>query len=90
MKRSIWKGNYIDKYLLSSKFKKETKKIVWSRSSTIPEFLIGKPVYIHNGQIFIKSYITRAKVGFKFGEFAYTRKFTKRQRKLKNLKKGKK
>ena len=87
MKRSIWKGNYVDKYILSSKFKNLTKKIIWSRSSTITENLIGKAVFIHNGKSFVKSYITRSKVGFKFGEFAYTRKFTKKQNKIKNLRK---
>jgi small subunit ribosomal protein S19 len=87
MKRSIWKGNYISKYLLSNKFKKQNKKIVWSRNSAVPENLIGDAVFIHNGKNFVKSYITREKVGFKFGEFAYTKKFTKKQNKVKNKKK---
>lgn len=62
---------------------------MWARNSTIPETLVGQAVFIHNGKDFIKSYITREKVGFKFGEFAYTRKFTKKQDKIKNKKKGK-
>lgn len=89
MTRSIWKGNFIDKYLLSEKFNSINKKLIWARNSTIPEKLIGQAVFIHNGKDFIKSYITREKVGFKFGEFAYTRKFTKKQDKIKNKKKGK-
>lgn len=88
MSKSVWKQKFIDPYLLSSQFKNAKKKIIWSRTSTIPEFLIGQVVFIHNGKDFIKSYITREKVGFKFGEFAYTRKFTRKvDKKLK--KKGK-
>jgi small subunit ribosomal protein S19 len=66
---------------------KKKKRAIWSRSSTIPEKLIGKTVFIHNGKSFIKSYITREKVGLKFGEFSYTRKFTRKENKLKNKKK---
>jgi small subunit ribosomal protein S19 len=82
-----WKGYFISNYLLSSKFKNKRKKEVWSRSSTIPAALIGHTVLIHNGKTFIKSYITREKVGFKFGDFALTRKFTRKIPKNKNLKK---
>jgi small subunit ribosomal protein S19 len=89
MTRSIWKGNFINSHLLTDKFENKNKKIVWSRNSTIPESLVGQAVFIHNGKDFIKSYITREKVGFKFGEFAYTRKFTKKQDKVKTKKKGK-
>lgn len=90
MSRSAWKGHFIDKYLLSPKFNKSKKRVIWSRNSTIPESLVGKPVFIHNGKDLIKSFITREKVGFKFGQFAYTRKFTRKQNKIKNQKKGKK
>lgn len=83
MKRSKWKGYYIDQYLISQKFKNNKKKIIWSRNSTIPQNLIDQYVYIHNGRIFQKVYINREKVGFKFGDFAITRKFTKKQKKKK-------
>jgi len=84
-----WKGHFISNYLLSSKFINKKRKEIWSRSSTIPETLIGQPVFIHNGKTFIKSYITREKVGFKFGDFAITRKFTKKVQKNKINKKTK-
>lgn len=73
MTRSIWKGKFIYNFLLSKKFLKRKRKNIWTRNSTIPACLIGKRVYIHNGKVFIKSLITRQKVGFKFGQFAYTR-----------------
>jgi small subunit ribosomal protein S19 len=83
MTRATWKESYIDPYLLSPKFTiKHTKKI-WSRKSTIPSSLIGKAVHIHNGLKFVKVYITREKVGFKFGEFAVTRRFTKKTKSTK-------
>lgn len=73
MTRSVWKGKFIYNFLLNKKFLKRRKKIIWTRNSAIPATLIGKPVFIHNGLKFFKSYITREKVGFKFGQFSYTR-----------------
>lgn len=87
MSRSIWKGKFIYKYLLSNKFLERNEKKVWARNSTIPSTLIGKFVFIHKGNAFHKVFINREKVGFKFGEFAYTRKFTKKENKIKSKKK---
>ena len=83
MTRSNWKGYHIDKYLLSKKFKQNKKKQILSRNSTIPESLINQYVTIHNGKDFLKTFITREKIGFKFGDFAFTRKFTKKTKKIK-------
>ncbi len=83
MTRSIWKGKFIYNFLLNKKFLNRNKKLVWTRNSAIPASLIGQPVYIHNGKTFIKSYISREKVGFKFGQFAYTKTFTKKENKIK-------
>lgn len=72
MSRSIWKGPYVN----NSIFKRlKNKKIkIWSRDSTIPYFLLGETVLVHNGQEFKKVVVTREKIGYKFGEFSYTRK----------------
>lgn len=72
MSRSIWKGIFIDKFLLKKTFKKKSLRI-WSRRSVIPSFLIGYTVLVHTGKIFKKLIITREKVGFKFGAFIKTR-----------------
>jgi small subunit ribosomal protein S19 len=72
MSRSKWKGPFVDTSIF--KTKKNQKKI-WSRSSTIPNFLVGETVFIHNGRELKRINITREKVGFKFGEFSFTRKF---------------
>ena len=79
MSRSIWKGFYITKNLL--KKNKKTKKNffkLWSRNSAIPSFLLGKTVLVHNGKQFNKVFITREKIGYKFGDFSLTRKCFKK------------
>ena len=70
MARAKWKGPYIDLNVFKN------KKKIWSRSSTVPGSLIGKSVLIYNGREFKRVLITRDKVGFKFGEFSFTRKHT--------------
>jgi small subunit ribosomal protein S19 len=73
MSRSNWKGIFIKQRLL----KKNIKKI-WSRNSCIPYVLIGQRVLVHNGNEFKKIFITREKVGYKFGSFSFTRNYTKK------------
>ena len=63
------KSLFVSKSVLKKKIKK-----VWSRNSIIPFFLINTTVFVHNGKIFKKLVITREKVGYKFGEFVFTRK----------------
>jgi small subunit ribosomal protein S19 len=84
MSRSVWKGNFISKNVLKKKNKNFFK--CWSRNSCIPSYLIGKTILVHTGNNFLKVLITRDKVGYKFGEFALTRKFYKKR--LENKKKG--
>lgn len=73
MSRSVWKGLFcslkINKRLLGDKKRIE----IWSRQSSIPGFLLNKTVFVHNGKTFKKILITREKLGFKFGEFAFTK-----------------
>ena len=53
---------------------------IWCRSSVVPSLLIGETVFVHNGKEFKRVTITREKVGFKFGEFALTRRYTLKQK----------
>jgi len=78
--RSVWKGPFVDGYLLK---KAETtrasgrKEVIktWSRRSTIlPQFL-GLTFGVHNGHKFIPVLVNEDMVGHKFGEFAPTRTF---------------
>lgn len=84
MSRAKWKGLFLEKSIINlTKTKKKLK--VYSRSSSIPNFLTNKYVLIYDGKEFRKVFINREKVGFKFGEFSYSR----RKKKLKNIKKKK-
>lgn len=81
MSRSKWKFHYIhnsilrlSNFHLDSNQKIRKMKKIWSRSSTIPSFLLGATVWVHNGKEFKKVIITEDKIGYKFGEFSTTRK----------------
>lgn len=89
MTRSIWKGNFIDSKLSNSLAQNKMKNKIWSRSSTIPESLLNKIVFIYNGKTFVKCFVSREKIGFKFGEFSPTRIFNLRVIKSKDKKKQK-
>ena len=84
MTRVIWKSLYCNKNINKNNFIKT--KNIWSRQSAIPAFLLNKIVFVYNGKNFKKLLITREKIGFKFGEFI----FTKIRAKMKNIKKKKK
>lgn len=77
MARSLYKGPYYNNSLIK-KVKQLTKKKkvirTWARNSVIlPEFL-GYKFEIYNGNRFILLTITENMIGYKFGEFALTRK----------------
>ena len=80
MARSIWKGPFVDGYLLK---KAETSRAsgrsevikIWSRRSTILPQFVGITFGVHNGHKHIPVYVTEEMVGHKFGEFSPTRTF---------------
>ncbi|MBI78525.1 MAG: 30S ribosomal protein S19 [Rhodospirillaceae bacterium] len=80
MARSIWKGPFVDGYLLKkaeaarSSARKEIIRI-WSRRSTILPQFVGLTFGVYNGQKFIPVLVTENMVGHKFGEFSPTRTF---------------
>ena len=80
-KRSVWKGPFIDSYLLkkvdevSSSGKNQVIK-TWSRRSTIMPNFVGMTFAVYNGKKFIPVLVTEVMVGKKLGEFAPTRTFT--------------
>jgi len=78
--RSIWKGPFVDGYLLKKADvlrDSGRKKIIktWSRRSTILPQFVGLTFGVHNGQKFIPVYVTEEMIGHKFGEFSVTRTF---------------
>ncbi len=72
MKRAKWKGPFIKNTLFRNLAKQNHK--IWSRNSTIPLFFKDKKVLIYSGKTFVPTKITRSKVGFKFGQFCYSRR----------------
>ena len=80
MSRSKWKGPFVDPNILNLNLSKR-EILVWSRRSTVLNSFVGKNFLVHNGLGFKKLTIDRERVGFKFGSFAGTRKFTKHSRK---------
>lgn len=81
MSRSKWKG-FFQKILKINKkisFKQPVK--IWSRSSVISSRFLERNVLISTGNGFKKIFITRAHIGYKFGEFSPTRSI---KRKFKN------
>ena len=80
MSRSLKKGPHIDpkllKKVLAQKSSGGREPIkTWRRACTIvPEF-VGHSFLVHNGNRFIKVFITEDMVGHKFGEFSPTRVF---------------
>jgi small subunit ribosomal protein S19 len=59
------------------KYKKEGIVNTWSRASTIIPSMIGHTLSVHNGANLIPVFITDQIVGYKLGEFAGTRTYTK-------------
>ena len=88
MTRSIWKPNYVN-YFLINKILKNKKRVAIrtkSRSSTILQSFIGMTFFIYTGYKYIRLTISRKMVGYKFGEFSFTRKFGKiHEKKFGNL-----
>ena len=80
MSRSIRKGPYVDRKLLSKVLKQKDQGgsepiRTWARSCTIvPEF-VGHTFVVHNGKSFLRAFVTENMVGHKLGEFAPTRTF---------------
>ena len=80
MARSVWKGPFVDGYLLKKADVVRTsgrKEIIktWSRRSTILPQFVGLTFGVHNGKKFIPVIVSENMIGHKFGEFAPTRTF---------------
>jgi small subunit ribosomal protein S19 len=80
MTRSLWKGPFVDGYLLK---KAEAGRAsgrndvikTWSRRSTILPQFVGLTFGVYNGKKHIPVMITEDMVGHKLGEFSPTRTF---------------
>lgn len=80
MARSVWKGPFVDGYLLKKAqeaHESGRKQVIksWSRRSTILPDFVGLTFGVHNGHKFIPVFVTEDMVGQKFGEFSPTRTY---------------
>ena len=81
MTRSVWKGPFVDGYLLKKaeavRDSGRTNEVIkiWSRRSTILPQFVCLTFGVHNGQKHIPVSVTEDMVGHKFGEFAPTRTY---------------
>jgi small subunit ribosomal protein S19 len=71
MTRSVWKGPFVDGYLLK---KADAARSSGRRSTILPQF-VGLTFGVYNGQKHVPVIVTEEMVGHKFGEFAPTRAF---------------
>ena len=80
MARSIWKGPFVDAYVLK---KAETAKgstrneviKIWSRRSTILPQFVGLTFGVYNGKKHVPVNVSEDMIGMKFGEFSPTRTY---------------
>ncbi len=80
MPRSIWKGPFVDGYLLK---KAETARTsarndiikTWSRRSTVLPQFVGLTFAVYNGHKFVPVLVTEDMIGHKMGEFSPTRTY---------------
>ena len=80
MARSVWKGPFVDGFLLKkaeAAHKSARRDVIkiWSRRSTILPQFVGLTFGVYNGQKHIPVLVTEEMVGHKFGEFSPTRTF---------------
>ena len=80
MTRSVWKGPFVDGYLLKkaeatrASGRKEVIR-TWSRRSTILPQFVGLTFGVHNGRKFVPVLVTEDMIGHKLGEFSPTRTY---------------
>jgi len=80
MTRSLWKGPFVDGYLLKKAEKSRSAGRsdvikMWSRRSTIMPQFVGLTFGVHNGHKHVPVVVSEEMIGHKFGEFAPTRTY---------------
>ena len=80
MSRSVWKGPFVDAYVLkkaeaASESDRNNVIKIWSRRSTILPQFVGLTFGVYNGRKHITVSVTEEMIGQKFGEFSPTRTY---------------
>jgi small subunit ribosomal protein S19 len=78
--RSVWKGPFVDGYLLKKAEKARESRSnaiikIWSRRSTILPQFVGLTFGVYNGQKHVPVLVSEDMIGHKFGEFSPTRNY---------------
>ena len=81
MARSKWKGLYYNnttvKCAIFLKIKKQLKgknKVIFNKSVSIPKNFLGQKFNVYKGFFFRNFLVNKYVLGYKMGEFAFTRK----------------
>ena len=80
MSRSVWKGPFVDSYVLkkAEKARESSRNEVikiWSRRSTILPQFVGLTFGVYNGQKHVPVLVSEDMIGQKFGEYSPTRTY---------------
>ena len=80
MSRSVWKGPFVDSYVLKkAEASRESGRYevikIWSRRSTILPQFVGLTFGVHNGRKHIPVSVSEEMIGQKFGEYSPTRTY---------------
>ena len=80
MSRSVWKGPFVDAYVLkkaeaASESDRNNVIKIWSRRSTILPQFVGLTFGVYNGQKHVTVNVTEDMIGQKFGEYSPTRTY---------------
>ncbi|ARC90041.1 30S ribosomal protein S19 [Rhodovulum sp. MB263] len=80
MSRSVWKGPFVDSYVLkkAEKARESSRNEVikiWSRRSTILPQFVGLTFGVYNGHKHIPVLVSEDMIGQKFGEYSPTRTY---------------
>ena len=80
MPRSVWKGPFVDSYLLKKaeavrESGRNTVVKTWSRRSNVLPQFVGITFGVYNGKKFVPVLVTENMVGHKLGEFSPTRTY---------------
>lgn len=76
MGRSKWKSSYVNLEFIKRTPIENLQKLpisIISRSSEIVPAFLGLTFNVHNGKNYAEITVTDEMVGYKFGEFSYTR-----------------
>jgi small subunit ribosomal protein S19 len=85
MSRSLWKPNLLQTTVKTNESKSFFQHI--KRNDIITSAYLNSTIKIHNGIKFFELTISEKMLGFKFGEFAPTRKIPQHKKKKKITKK---